>query len=268
LPLQKTGHVYQIYYNGTYGTVKVEYMGGLGSGSSGGDTAETIKKIYPNIIASYNEPNITVTVTIPNGKIKQTQLIYKGKVVVEEKEGKGITYKVDTDKTGWYTVKAETDKGNVKYSYVRAAIISDKIQVPTIKLSEETKKGDNGWYIEVPKATITNPGKGEIYYTLSGGKTQEEVEYTGEIEIDKSGITRITAWVLGEDGKESRKVTQIIKVDIDAPEIENITLTGDKGDKVEGSEYSWIIGAGEIQIIPQIDEETKKEDKRKWNNWL
>lgn len=91
---------------------------------------------------------------------------------------------------------------------------------------------------------LTSTVTGTIYYTLTGGKSQEETKYTKEIEIDKSGVTRLTVWIVGKDGKESRKVTEVIKVDIDKPGIENITLKGDKGENVEGaSGYKWIISS-------------------------
>ena len=227
-----------------------------------------LKRTYPTITASYTEPNIIASATVAEGKIKTMQLIYKEKVVAEEKGGKGITYKVEANKTGWYTVKAETETGNVRYTYVRTSIISDKITPPIIAVSGEPKKGDGGWYVEVPKVTITKQGEGTIYYTLSGGKNQSETEYTKEIEIGSSGATTVTAWVQGTDGKESRKTTQIIKVDIDAPEIADITLEGEKGEKVEGSEYTWIISTGEISVIPKTDSTTNKTDKRKWNKWV
>jgi len=220
------------------------------------------------ITAKYEEPNITVKVSVTEGKVEQTQLIYNGKVVKETKNGQDITYKVEAKKTGLYTVRAKTDKGIIKYAYVRAVVVSDTIQRPIITVIPDKPTGEENWYITTPKIRITSTISGTIKYTLRGEKAQAETKYTNEIEINKSGITTLTAWV-EKDGKESRKVNQTIKVDIDKPEIANIEISGEDGNIVEGAtKYKWKINTAEITVKPKVDTETKKEDKRKWNSWI
>lgn len=241
---------FQVYYNGTYGEIYVEYIGTERNGA------------FPNIEASYSTPNIKVETNITGGKIAKTEIKYKGNIVAEEKSGKSITYKVDKEKTGWYEIKAETEKGNKKYAYIRAAIISDKIKVASIELTPKEADGEDKWYKKEVKATITqtNGTEAKIYYTLSGTQILKETEYKGEIAINKSGITIITAWV-NKNGEESRKITKAVKVDVDKPQIGDVTIEGTKG-RTEGSgssAYTWITSTGEIKITAQ------EADKRKWN---
>ena len=76
LVVTKEGYIFEVYYDGTFGSLKVEYVG----------KEPNIKdedKVYPNITARYdnNTETIIANASVSKGNITKIELIYKDQVI-------------------------------------------------------------------------------------------------------------------------------------------------------------------------------------------
>ncbi len=116
---QKTGDIYEIYYDGVNGIIKTEYIGkvegsgGTGTGGEGGSNLDKFLKATPTITARYVEAKATIyakaSIEAPE-EIKKIELIYKGEVVATKTEADRLTeeqtFDVKNIGIGLYTVRA------------------------------------------------------------------------------------------------------------------------------------------------------------------
>ena len=207
--------MYQVYYDKTYGSVFVEYIGRANGGE------------FPNITARY-EKNIAsiIKTSIDKGKNDKIELLYKGNAVETLTQTKEeIRLEVDKYGTGWYIIRATSDKGQLRYAWIRVTNITDKLTPPVITLSPE--EPESKWIKSKPVTvtlTTESPAAKQIHYVLSGA-TNTEAEgiilqgKTGTFTLENLGRTLITAWTEDGEGFESKPVTKEIRIDDERPSI-------------------------------------------------
>ena len=251
------GYKFQIYYNNNYGVTYVEYLG------------EEKRGATPNLTVNYdNTSTATANANIQSGSIKQIELSYQGKI--ENKTGNTASFNINKNETGWYTIRAISDKGMLKYAWIRIVNISDKLEIPKIEVKingEESKPdGENRWYKTEPKVTLSVNGTNKIYYTLTGSTIKGETEYTGgEITLNQ-GITRINAYTK-EGNTQSKEAAEIVKYDSIKPEIEKITVA-----TLSGKELNGIVGEnstyyGEVTKVVEAGITAKEDTGSKINGY-
>ncbi len=220
------GYTFQVYYNGNYGVNYIEYIG-------------RAKTVFPNIKASY-EKNITsiiAKVSIEKGDIEKLELIYKGEVIQTVTDlSQEIRIDINESGTGWYTIKVTSDKGALRYAWVKATTISDKLTIPKITVTPEVANGENDWYVTTPKIKIETDSISakDIYYTLSTDQEERHI-YNGEFDITTVGAVIITAWTEDGEGYQSEEVSIMLKFDNIKPEIIKVEVEADVG------ENGWIV---------------------------
>ncbi|MCI8397049.1 MAG: hypothetical protein HFJ52_05325 [Clostridia bacterium] len=232
------GYIFQVYYNSIYGKIKVDLIG---------------KDINENdlnnltLTARYEKSLATIFATAKDEKkgIAKIELIYKGEVVGEKEKPSGeVSWNIEDIGAGDYTVKAISNSGAIKYAYIKARNISNKLTTPSITIETESV-AKNGWYgadgKDVYIKISTNSGSAkEIIYTLSGAslkpETTESLPEVGEgeeksirIKIEESGISTITAVTGDGEGNESEPNYTDIKFDNVKPVITDQRIIGTEG---------------------------------------
>ncbi len=204
------GYVYNVYYDETTGQQGIDF-----SGTQGGAGLPTLSASYDKIKAI-----ITANASSEDG-IKKIELIYKDQVV-QTVDTNTATFEVE--ETGWYQVKATSNNGKTRSSWIR---VSSTVVAPNIQITSENAI-ENGWYgkdkkaVEIVISTQNETATG-IYY-----KTNADVAYTyaagktANISINKSGRTIIYAYTVDKKGNGSDISTKEIKYDSIAPELGNI----------------------------------------------
>ncbi len=140
--------LYEIYYDGETGTIKIEYIGKKDKDK----TLEETLKSYPKIDATYSEETgkITASATVENGTIEKMELIYKGSVIEKETKtenlGKEQTFDARQYGPGWYKIKVTASNGKWRNKWVKASNLDVSIKQPTIIIEPAEPNGDNGWY--------------------------------------------------------------------------------------------------------------------------
>ena len=179
---------------------------------------------YPKIEVRYeqNTESILGKASIEEGEIVKIELIYKGKVLEKE------TRTVDLDKeqkfevkeygTGWYKVRATSDKGKTKIATVKATKISGVLKKPEVTFEPDKPDGENEWYKTEGKVVIKvetdSPSAKEIHYTLSGANAEGEKIINGtkgSFEISNSGITSMVIWTENGNGHQSKEVIKNLR---------------------------------------------------------
>lgn len=181
----------------------------------------------PTITATYDKTTKTISVTSTGAQ--KLELSFNEEVV-NAQNGTSLTYVVE--KTGWYKVKATTNKDKTRYFWIRAAI--DKLGVE-LNVTSNGKR-ENGWYGKddiAVQVTITGNGS-KLCYKLN---TEENyTEYIGtetSITINTPGKTTIYAYAVDASGNESDINRLVIYFDNVKPTIANVTATGTKnGDDI------------------------------------
>lgn len=238
------GYVFQAYYNSTYGTVYVEYVGQ-------DEKVKGAKGNFPNLKARFEKSlaSILTETRVEGGKVEKLELIYRGEIVQEKVPEAGeMRLDVEGLGTGWYKIRVTTEQGKRRYAWVKATTISEKLTPPIITLEPASPNGEANWYVTKPvkvNMVTDSVSATEIHYTITGAKIQEETIAQGKstnFDIETSGIMLITAWTEDGRGYQSEEVQIEIKLDAVKPEITKAELTGEKGAN------GWIISNGEIKI--------------------
>ncbi|MCI9365638.1 MAG: hypothetical protein HFJ54_03350 [Clostridia bacterium] len=218
------GYIFQLYYNESYGQKFIEYLGK--------ENGETI----PELIVSKVDGKITVVSTENTSGINGIEVIYKGEIVKSEKTS---TLEYEAAKTGWYAIRATSNKGKLRYAWVR---VSSTIAAPKIEIINPSVEAESSWYKSKVTVRITAVGDktSKIYYTTSRWKEDPALEITAsdqingslgkDIEIALQGITSIYAYAVDGNDGESEIVRQDILIDSEPPVINNISITGTKGE--------------------------------------
>ena len=186
------GYIFQVYYDSINGKIKIDYIGKVPEGGSGG--AGDIINSLPTVKAIYEESTRSIVVEAKEQKngIEKIQIIYKGQII-ETRTNPKAQEKFDISKygSGWYQVKAVANKtGAYRYAWVKVSNISNKLIMPTIALSPNQADGKNGWYKQAVNVTITAESEEvkEIRYrVVRNGITSEDEEnllYTESFTID------------------------------------------------------------------------------------
>ena len=210
------GYCFQVSYDNTYGAVFVEYIG------------RNNKDAFPNIIARYEKSiaSIITKTSIESGSVEKLELIYRGEVLQTITDLSGeLRLKVDSSGTGWYILKATSNKGKLRYAWIRVTNVTDRLTVPEIIFTPSSPDGEQDWYKTVPvgvEIKTESPSANEIHYIISGASTKDETIVQGKTAKDtiaNLGRTTITAWA--EDGKgfQSEVITKVIKLDNEKPSI-------------------------------------------------
>jgi len=149
--------------------------------------------------------------------------------------------------TGWYKIKATSDKGKVGIGWARARNLSDALKVPEVTFVPAEPDGENGWYKTEGKVVVKietdSPSAKEIHYTLSGAHTEGEKRVEGTsatFDITSSGTTSMVIWAEDGRGYQSKEITKEIKLDNVKPEITDLKLTATRG-KTDSRGKTWII---------------------------
>ena len=76
------GDLYEIYYNGAEGIIKIEYLGKVDKDK----TLEEMIETWPKIEARYEEASgkIIASASLEGGSIKKIELIYKDQILENE----------------------------------------------------------------------------------------------------------------------------------------------------------------------------------------
>ena len=120
---QPTGDLFEIYYDGVNGIIKIEYLGKVDPGDVGKDPEEGGEsnldkyiKASPKITARYEQVIATIKakaeIEAP-GKLAKVELIYQDKVIDKETKTSNLTeeisFNVKQYGTGWYKVRATAE---------------------------------------------------------------------------------------------------------------------------------------------------------------
>jgi len=281
LVVSKEGYVFQVYYNNVYGRLEIDF-----TGKDPGDGAP-----YPTVTAEYEQSitSILAKARVETGEIAKVELIYRGEVRgtienpkdKEDSNGK-VRFKVEDIGIGIYKVRATTDKGKVRQTWVEVSNVDEKMIPPEIKADKEPNSA--GWYSgeksiegssKVP-VTLTLEGdtstgenaKTELRYRIVKGVaeitekddgyiiTEEGISYkeTGAFSLSETGLYTIYAW--RTDGKfRSPYSTHILRIDTKAPTINDLEITGVNGKQaiiVNGKAWH----SSEVEIGVSGDDET------------
>jgi len=273
LVVSKEGYVFQVYYNNVYGRLEIDF-----TGKDPGDGAP-----YPTVTAEYEQSitSILAKARVETGEIAKVELIYRGEVRgtienpkdKEDSNGK-VRFKVEDIGIGIYKVRATTDKGKVRQTWVEVSNVDEKMIPPEIKADKEPNSA--GWYSgeksiegssKVP-VTMTLTGEGELRYRIVKGIaeitekddgyiiTEEGISYkeTGAFSLSETGLYTIYAW--RTDGKfRSPYSTHILRIDTKAPTINDLEITGVNGKQaiiVNGKAWH----SSEVEIGVSGDDET------------
>ena len=246
----KEGYVYQLYYNGIYGKLEIEYVD-----KETKDPAPNLKAWYEQNLAS-----ILGRAWVSEGKIAKLELIYR-KEIKETRENpkEEERYKVEEIGTGWYKIRATTDKGRKRIKWVYVSNVSDKLVPPDIKVDKEPNEA--GWYkdADMPVTITLSGGTGKIRYRIVGKIEAEKEEndnyyeeegtdYTEPIKLDETGLRTIYAWTT--DGKyKSADNIQKIRIDRNKPELDEPKITQVNGKAaVKVKESNWYTSDVNIEI--------------------
>ena len=275
LVVSKEGYVFQVYYNNVYGRLELDFIG-----KDTGDGAP-----YPTVTAEYQQSiaSILAKARVETGEIAKVELIYRGEVRgtienpkdKEDSNGK-VRFKVEDIGIGIYKVRATTDKGKVRQTWVEVSNVDEKMIPPEIKADKEPNSA--GWYSgeksiegssKVP-VTMTLTGEGELRYRIVKGIaeitekddgyiiTEEGISYkeTGAFSLSETGLYTIYAW--RTDGKfRSPYSTHILRIDTKAPTINDLEITGvNERQEVMVNGKAWY--SSEVEIGVSGDDETSK----------
>ena len=253
------GYIYQIYYNSIYGKIEIDYIGK-------DKDPEDINSI--TLTARYEKSPASIFATAEDKKkgIAKLELVYKDQVVMTKDKPIGEQkFDISEIGTGWYKVKATSNSGAVKYEWVKATNISDKLTIPQITIETESIV-KNGWYgadqKEVwIKISTTSPSAKEIIYNLTGatikGETIEKLPEVAEgeeksirIKIENCGPTNIMAVTSDGAGYESEPNGETVKYDNIPPRI-----TTETNNQIEGTEgqNGWYISE-EVKIKVEAED--------------
>ena len=253
------GYIYQIYYNSIYGKIEIDYIGK-------DKDPEDINSL--TLTARYEKSPASIFATAEDKKkgIAKLELVYKDQVVMTKDKPTGEQkFDISEIGTGWYKVKATSNSGAVKYEWVKAINISDKLTIPQITIETESIV-KNGWYgadqKEVwIKISTTSPSAKEIIYNLTGatikGETieklpevQEGEEKSIRIKIENCGPTNIMAVTSDGVGYESEPNGETVKYDNLAPRITTSTAKEVQGTVGQNSWYT----SEEVKITVEAED--------------
>ena len=253
---KKEGFIFQVYYNALYGKVQIDYIGKTDPDANPDD----ITNKMPQVTARYDKKSksIYASAKMP----KEANAIAKIVIFQEgdenrkagEKEG-GIQdneeYPFEVSATGWYKVVATSNKGVSNYTWVRATVSADGLEVPLIEVAESGEVRNN-WYgqdrkdviVEIDTSNSTTAVTGIHYQIISSPVKEgtEEVQMqsqefdTNDTKIrlpgiNTAGTTRILAYAKGNNGKTSETGMLDICYDSTAPVLNKVNLDGDQKDK-------------------------------------
>lgn len=228
---KKENYIFHIYYNSIHEKIDVDYLGKLTSKSS-----EDIASLIPSIKANYDETSKTLTVETKDDKngINKIDLIYQNSIITTQKSpNTQAIFNVSNCEAGWYKVRVTSNSGLYNYTSLRVTDYSTKVEAPIIENYSLNEANSNK--IQIRSNTENIKG---IYYTqkdqntLSNGTYDETKTYTEPIEITSSGLTTVTAWVVGEDDKPSKETIYTVKcgdLDLNKIELSQIGTSGQEG---------------------------------------
>ena len=195
------GYIYQIYYNVDYGKIQIDYMGKDIPEDNWDDMT---------LVARYEIANASIYATAEDKKngVAKLELIYKDQVVgsIDNPSGEQ-SWKVDKIGPGWYKIRATSNSGMIKTTWVKARNFSDSLSMPSIEVETEGVE-HNGWYgadgkdLFIKISTNSSSAK-EIHYVLTGAQIKDETTEslpngTGirsiRFQITETGTTTIRAW--------------------------------------------------------------------------
>lgn len=106
-----------------------------------------------------------------SGELKSLEISDGGRVIART-NGEAITNQEITS-AGWYTVKAESTKGRLRYAWVRVTSLNGSLESPIIRVSAG-ERGSNDWYSSGLKVTIasTDEKASKIHYIINNVNTQ------------------------------------------------------------------------------------------------
>jgi Tfp pilus assembly protein PilE len=254
---KKEGFIFQVYYNALYGKVQIDYIGKTDDPNS-----EDINNKMPQVTARYDKKtkNIYVSAKMP----QEANAIAKIVIFQEGDENRKVGEKLDGIKdneeypfevsaTGWYKVVATSNKGVSNYTWVRATVSADGLEVPLIEVAESGEVRNN-WYgqdrkdviVEIDTSNSTTAVTGIHYEIISSPVKEgtEEVQMqseefdTNETKIrlpgiNTAGTTRILAYAKGENGVTSETGMLDIRYDSTPPVLNKVDLNGDKKENFE-----------------------------------
>ncbi|MCI9275799.1 MAG: DUF4252 domain-containing protein, partial [Clostridia bacterium] len=252
---KKEGFIFQVYYNALYGKVQIDYIGKTDDPNS-----EDINNKMPQVTARYDKKtkNIYVSAKMP----QEANAIAKIVIFQEGDENRKVGEKLDGIKdneeypfevsaTGWYKVVATSNKGVSNYTWVRATVSADGLEVPLIEVAESGEVRNN-WYgqdrkdviVEIDTSNSTTAVTGIHYEIISSPVKEgtEEVQMqseefdTNETKIrlpgiNTAGTTRILAYAKGNNGATSETGMLDIRYDSTAPVLEKVELIGEQKEK-------------------------------------
>lgn len=175
------GDLYEIYYNGAEGIIKIEYLGKVDKDK----TLEEMIETWPKIEARYEEASgkIIASASLDGGSIKKIELIYKDQILENETKTTDLDKEQNFDVrkygVGLFKIKATGSNGKTRSAWVKASNLNKSIKAPTITLEPTNPNGEDNWYkrtkeegketeintkIKV-KITANNTDAEYIYYT-------------------------------------------------------------------------------------------------------
>ena len=179
---------------------------------------------------------IAVAAIEDSSGINGIEVIYKGEVVKQEKAS---SLEYDAPKTGWYIIRVTSNKGKLRYSWVR---VSSTFAKPKIEIINPSTKPESGWYKDrvTVRISVGAENTSKIYYTTSKWKEDPVLEIKDtdlvagvmgkDIEITMQGATNIYAYAVDGNDGESEAVRQDILIDSEPPKVNDISITGTKGE--------------------------------------
>jgi len=220
------GYIFQLYYNESYGQKFIEYLG------------KEDGNAIPEVEVSKVDNKIGVKATENASGINGIEVIHKGEVVKGEKVS-NLEY--EAIKTGWYTIRVTSNKGKLRYAWVR---ISSTMIAPSIEIIEPATNADGEWYKDkvVVRIVAGSENTSKIYYTTSHWKEDpvlvineaDKIAGTNtigkDIEVTLQGATSIYAYSVDNASGESEIVRKDILIDSEPPVINDINITGTKGE--------------------------------------
>ena len=227
------GNAYQVYYDALYGAYFVEYIG------------EADGRNYPNLKACFEKSTETITANANDSQngIEKIEIIYRGEIV-EQTDKSEITYQIIG--SGWYTIKATSKTGKMRYAWLRGSLLSNGLAAPVIEIIESGKQGQEDWYGSdnqpvIVRISTDNDKAKKIHYELTLATTKTEEIDGKSITLDginTLGVTHIVAWSIDAKGRMSNTDYLDIKYDNIKPEIIRLKEEGDKNN----NESEWYKG--------------------------
>lgn len=184
---QQTGDLYEIYYDGEKGIIKIEYLGKVDKGDEDGESAiDKYLKSAPKITARYEQLITTIKakaeIEAP-GKIAKVELIYQDKVIDKETKTSNLTEEINFNVkqygTGWYKVRAVAENGKIRNTWVEVERLDPSLTAPEITVEPVKPNGEVSWYKRVENNDTGTDTEIKVKVTIStNNNIVEGIKYT------------------------------------------------------------------------------------------